>query len=123
MADETKNLVGEMSYTGDVKLELNPPTAQEEGVNYGGHWVRAELDDEGEFTVRLYGTATYGSRTLSDFTELTDPGLKPIKDMLAQVLRAYGPHAQTTTMASAYAARSFALNQGESLKSETEVKE
>lgn len=116
MADETVNTGGETTNAGRVTLTLNPPTPEEDGVTYKGHWVRAELDDEGNFTVRLFGSAQYGSRSLSDHVDLTDEGLAPIKDMLAQVLEAYGDHAKTKAMSSAFAARSFALNQGESLK-------
>lgn len=118
MADETVNSGGEVTNAGRVQLVLNPPKAEEEGVTYKGHWIRAELDDEGNFTVRLFGSAQYGSRSLSDHVDLTDPGLAPVKDMLQQVLDAYGPHAKTQAMSSAFQARSFALNQGESLTSE-----
>lgn len=118
MADETVGTGGKAINAGRIKLTLNPPKVTEEGVTYKGHWVRAELDDEGNFVVRLFGSAQYGNRSLSDHTDLTDPGLEPIKEMLEQVLEEYGEHAKTTAMASAFAARSFALNQGESLTSE-----
>ncbi len=115
MADETVSTNGEVGGSGRVKLVLNPPKAEEEGVIYKGHWVRAELDDEGNFTVRLFGSAQYGSRSLADHVDLTDKGLAPVKDMLQQILDAYGNHAKTKAMSSAFQARSFALNQGESL--------
>lgn len=117
MAEENVTIGGETVNAGRVKLTLNPPKPEEEGVEYKGHWVRAELDDEGNFSVRLFGSAQYGSRSLSDHMELTDPGLAPIQDMLQQVLEAYGLAAQATAMSSAYAARAFALKQGESLTS------
>lgn len=117
MADKTIGQGGDIVNAGRIKLVLNPPKPAEEGVTYMGHWVRAELDDEGNFTVRLFGSAQYGSRSLSDHLELTDPGLEPIKEMLAQVLEAYGEHAKVTAMSSAFTARKFALDQGESLTS------
>lgn len=118
MADEKTTMGGESINAGRVKLSLNPPEPEKEGVEYKGHWVRAELDDEGNFTIRLFGSAQYGSRSLSGYEDLNDPGLEPIKDMLTQVLEAYGPGAKIKTMSSAFAARSFAINQGESLTSE-----
>jgi len=104
---------GTTAPTGEIKLTLNPPTAEKTGVVYGGCWVRAELDDEGNFTVRLFGQAAYAGRSVSDHVDLTDTGLTPIKDALAQVLSAYGKEAENTVMQSAFAARAFAQAQGE----------
>jgi len=115
MADETNKAGGKTRSAGGVTLKLNPPEPKKEGVNYAGSWVRAELDDEGKFTVRIFGQAQYGDRTLSDHVELTDPGLEPIKDMLAQVLDAYAETIKTAAMGGAFTARAFALGQGESL--------
>lgn len=116
MADEIVSTGGGTAHSGRVKLILNPPKPEEDGVAYKGHWVRAELDDEGNFTVRLFGSAQYGSRSLSDHVDLTDEGLAPVKDMLQQILDAYGDHAKVKAMSSAFEARTFALNQGETLK-------
>jgi hypothetical protein len=115
MPDEKKKVEGETTAAGRVKLTLNPPAAKEEGVEYKGDWIRAELDNDGVFTVRLFGQAQYGDRMSVDHVDLTDPGFEPIKDMLSQVLEAYSPSIKTKAMAGAFTARAFAIAQGEQL--------
>ena len=115
MSDKAQKVDGKTTSAGRVKLTLNPPAAKKEGVTYKGHWVRAELDDEGNFTVRIFGQAQYGDRDSSNHVDLTDEGLEPIKEMLEQVLEAYGDVIKTTAMESAFVARAFAIAQGESI--------
>jgi len=104
---------GEAIFEGGVNLILNPPPAAKVGVAYGGCWVRVEADDEGAFTVRLFGTASYGNRSLTEHVDLDDPGLAPLKAAIGQVINAYSEQIKFLTLQSAYAARHYAVTHGE----------
>ena len=105
---------GTVGTIGGLNLTLNPPKPEEAGVSYDGDWLRVELDDD-KLTVRIFGQATYGTRKCIHHEDIDDPGLAPLKAVLKQVLDAYGEQVKSDTVQAAYAARSFALGQKETL--------